>query len=59
MNEALQKLLRRLEKVKVSAYGVKKSALRIIEALTDEELETTFETVLEDLLQEGRYIEDD
>ena len=49
-------IVEKLETVKVSAYGIAKTAKAILEAMTEEELEWTLQPVLEDLLQTGRYV---
>jgi hypothetical protein len=46
----------RLERLEGSAYGVRKPIRSVLEAMTDEEIEQTFEAVLEELLQEGREL---
>lgn len=58
MKKKLLALLRRLENVTVTAYGVQRPALNVIAALSDEELSGTLEQTLEAMLQEGRYIEE-
>ncbi len=53
-----EKIQDRLFRLKCGAYGVKKPIGALIRAMTDEELELTFESVLEELLQTGRQIDD-
>lgn len=50
--------LERLQGIEVEAYGVKKPALSILEALTNEEISQALEPVLEELLQGGREVRD-
>lgn len=53
-----EKIQDRLFRLKANAYGVEKPIGALIREMTDEELETTFESVLEEMLQEGRVIKD-
>jgi len=48
----------RLASIQASSYGVKKNVSAMLEEMTDEEIAETFDTILADLLQEGREIKD-